>query len=81
MVTIATENPWNSRDRWTVTDIQEADYGCEECGPEGARALVFVEGPGGEKRQCEVSERELARQKIDVGTVVRFRSDGRMFAV
>lgn len=63
---------------WKVTEIEEADYGCEECGPEGPKALVFLENETGEKRQREIPEKVLSARGIREGSFLRFGEDGKL---
>ena len=67
-----------SEDLWKVTEIEEADYGCEECGPDGPKALVFLENGSGETRQQEIPEKILAAKGIQEGSVLRFGEDGEL---
>lgn len=61
-----------------VTEITEADYGCEECPPDGPHALVYLCADDGEERRLEVSERYLSESGIDEGARVTVGEDGRM---
>ena len=41
---------------YQIIMITEADYGCEECPPEGPAALVLLRSDDGEQRRMEVPE-------------------------
>jgi hypothetical protein len=64
-----------------VTDIREADYGCEERPDDvGPVALVYLEpqDAGQERFTREIPEAVLAAEKIDVGSIVKFEKDGKI---
>lgn len=55
---------------WKVTNIYEADYGCEERQPgEKLKCLVYLENELGQKRQVLVEDEWLTAQGIDEGSV------------
>ena len=49
-----------------IRDILEADYGCEECPPDGPHALLVLE----DDSRIEVSEKWIAEQGIEEGKQV-----------
>jgi len=54
--------------RWTITRIEEADFGCEERMPgEPLMALVFLESEDYRQLQFEVPEKWLSMQELDEG--------------
>lgn len=63
---------------YTVTEITEADYGCEETGHTQPMAHLTLTQDGGEGsiRQLEVSEEILEKQGIEVGKRVCFTPEG-----
>jgi hypothetical protein len=58
---------------YQILKITEADYGCEECPPEGPAALVFLRSDDGEQRRLEVPEAVLSAAGIDEGSRVTGR--------
>ncbi len=63
---------------YTVENITEADYGCEETGRKEPMALLKLieDAPDPEEKYVEVSEAVLAKQKISEGKKVCFTEDG-----
>ena len=62
---------------YTVEEITEADFGCEETGRDKPMAMLKLrEDTSSEERYVEVSEELLARQKISEGRKVCFTGDG-----
>ena len=63
---------------YTVEDITEADYGCEETGRKEPVALLKLieDTPEQEEKYVEVTEELLAKQKISEGKKVCFTKDG-----
>ena len=55
-----------------IRDILEADYGCEECPPDGPHAVLVLE----DTKRIEVSEKWIAEQGIEEGTQVWISEDG-----
>ena len=55
-----------------IRDILEADYGCEECPPDGPHALLVLE----DDNRIEVSEKWIAEQGIEEGKQVWISEDG-----
>ena len=55
-----------------IRDILEADYGCEECPPDGPHALLVLE----DDSRIEVSEKWIAEQGIEEGKQVWISEDG-----
>ena len=55
-----------------IGDILEADYGCEECPPDGPHAVLVLE----DDRRIEVSEKWIAEQGIAEGKHVWINEDG-----
>ena len=55
-----------------IRDILEADYGCEECPPDGPHAVLLLE----DDRRIEVSEKWIAEQGIAEGKHVWINEDG-----
>ena len=55
-----------------IGDILEADYGCEECPPDGPHAVLVLE----DNRRIEVSEKWIAEQGIAEGKHVWINEDG-----
>ena len=55
-----------------IRDILEADYGCEECPPDGPHAVLLLE----DDRRIEVSEKWIAEQGIAEGKHVWIGEDG-----
>ena len=55
-----------------IRDILEADYGCEECPPDGPHAILVLEDDG----RIEVSEGWIAEQGIEEGKHVWISEDG-----
>ncbi|MBR4173166.1 MAG: (deoxy)nucleoside triphosphate pyrophosphohydrolase [Clostridia bacterium] len=60
---------------YKVSEIEEADYGCEECFA-GAKALVTLEN-GAERIKTEITEEWLAYTGIDTGKTVALGADGK----
>lgn len=56
---------------YKVIDIQEADYGCEEC-PTGEelKSRLVLEDETGNRIYREEIDRELIEKKIDTGNLV-----------
>lgn len=55
---------------YTVEEITEADFGCEETGRDKPMAMLKLrEDTTSEERYVEVSEEILARQKISAGKI------------
>ena len=54
-----------------IRDILEADYGCEECPPDGPHAVLVLE----DDSRIEVSERWIAEQGIEEGKQVWISED------
>ena len=53
---------------WTVKQLQEADYGCEERMPgEPLKTLVVLESDDGRVCQFEVADEWLTKQEIEEG--------------
>ena len=62
---------------YTVEEITEADFGCEETGRDKLMAMLKLrEDTSSEERYVEVSEEILARQKISEGQKVCFTGAG-----
>lgn len=62
---------------YTVEEITEADFGCEETGRDKPMAMLKLrDDTSSEERYVEVSEEILARQKISEGKKVCFTEDG-----
>lgn len=62
---------------YTVEEITEADFGCEETGRDTPMAMLKLrEDATSEERYVEVSEEILAKQKISEGKKVCFTADG-----
>ena len=55
-----------------IGDILEADYGCEECPPDGPHAILVLE----DDRRIEVSEKWIAERGIEEGKHVWINEDG-----
>ena len=55
-----------------IGDILEADYGCEECPPDGPHAVLVLE----DDRRIEVSEKWIAEQGIEEGKQIWIGEDG-----
>ena len=55
-----------------IRDILEADYGCEECPPDGPHAVLVLE----DDRRIEVSEKWIAEQGIEEGKQIWIGEDG-----
>ena len=55
-----------------IGDVLEADYGCEECPPDGPHAVLVLE----DDRRIEVSEKWIAEQGIAEGKHVWINEDG-----
>ena len=55
-----------------IGDILEADYGCEECPPDGPHAVLVLE----DDRRIEVSEKWIAEQGIEKGKQIWIGEDG-----
>ena len=55
-----------------IRDILEADYGCEECPPDGPHAVLVLE----DDKRIEVSEKWIAEQEIEEGKRVWIGGDG-----
>ncbi len=62
---------------YTVKNIEEADYGCEE-NFEGARALLTLTDADNNECREQVGEDRLAFTGIDIGSRVVFGSDGKL---
>ncbi len=64
---------------YTVEEITEADFGCEETGRQTPMALLKLKDDTcSEERYVEVSEEILARQKISEGNKVCFTGEGKI---
>lgn len=63
---------------YQIIMITEADYGCEECPPEGPAALVLLRSDDGEQRRMEVPEAVLSAAAIDEGSRVTVGPDGKL---
>ena len=63
-------------DIYKITNIEEADYGCEEC-IAGPKALVTLKGHDGAERKVEMTEDRIAFAGIDIGKNVIFGEDGK----
>ena len=57
---------------YRINDITEADYGCEECPPDGPHALLVLEN----EERLEVSEQWIAEHGIEAGKSVWIGPDG-----
>ncbi len=64
-------------DIYTVTNIEEADYGCEE-NFEGARALLTLTNSGKDELRVQAAEEWLAQNKIDIGAEVYFDAEKKL---
>jgi len=54
--------------KWMITDIEEADFGCEERMPgEPLLVVVTLESEDGREVQFEAADRWLIIQELDVG--------------
>lgn len=53
--------------RYTLIDIEEADYGCEECPPDGPHAVLVLKDQEGKIFRREVSERWIAEHRLAPG--------------
>ncbi|MCH4005696.1 MAG: hypothetical protein LKG42_08260 [Eubacterium sp.] len=53
--------------KYEVTDIEEADYGCEECPPDGPHAVLVLKDEKGQISRKEVSEKWISAHHADVG--------------
>ena len=51
----------------TLIDIEEADYGCEECPPEGPHAILVLKDSDGNISRKEVSERWISERRLKPG--------------
>lgn len=63
---------------YRVEEITEADYGCEECPPDGPHAMVRLLADDGEERRTEVSECFLKESRIDEGSLVCLDAEGNL---
>ena len=62
---------------YTVEEITEADFGCEETGRDKPMALLKLkDDESSEQKYVEVSEAVLAKQKISEGKKICFTADG-----
>lgn len=62
---------------YTIEEITEADFGCEETGRDKPMAMLKLRNEdSSEEKYVEVSEEILARQKISEGKKVCFTADG-----
>ena len=62
---------------YTVEEITEADFGCEETGRDKPMAMLKLRNEdSSEEKYVEVSEEILAKQKISEGKNVCFTADG-----
>ena len=63
---------------YTVEEITEADYGCEETGRKQSMALLRLKDDASvsEQKYVEVPEEVLAKQKISEGKKVCFTENG-----
>ena len=57
---------------YKILDIQEADYGCEECPKDGPHALLNID----DGRSIEVSEKWIADNGIKEGKLIHIKEDG-----
>ena len=57
---------------YEILDIQEADYGCEECSKDGPYALLNID----DGRSIEVSEKWIADNGIKEGKLIHIKEDG-----
>lgn len=57
---------------YKIIDIQEADYGCEECPKDGPHALLNID----DGKSIEVSEKWIADNGIKVGKLIYIKEDG-----
>lgn len=57
---------------YKILDIQEADYGCEECPKDGPHALLNID----DGRSIEVSEKWIADNGIREGKLIHIKEDG-----
>lgn len=57
---------------YKILDIQEADYGCEECPKDGPHALLNID----DRRSIEVSEKWIADNGIKEGKLIHIKEDG-----
>lgn len=57
---------------YKISDIQEADYGCEECPKDGPHALLNID----DGRSIEVSEKWIADNGIKEGKLIHIKEDG-----
>lgn len=62
---------------YKVTNIEEADYGCEE-NTEGARALITLTDAKGRKTSTVAAEEWLTFTGIDTGKAVVYGADGKL---
>ena len=57
---------------YEILDIQEADYGCEECPKDGPHALLNID----DGRSIEVSEKWIKDNGIKEGKLIHIKEDG-----
>lgn len=57
---------------YKILDIQEADYGCEECPKDGPHALLRLD----DGNSVEVSEKWIADNGIKEGKLIHIKDDG-----
>ncbi|MGN1381905.1 MAG: hypothetical protein ACI4W2_03715 [Eubacterium sp.] len=56
--------------KYKITDIEEADYGCEECPPDGPHAVLVLKDENGKISRKEVSEKWISVHHADAGTML-----------
>ena len=57
---------------YKIVDIQEADYGCEECAKDGPHAMLIID----DGKRIEVSEKWIADNGIKEGKLIHIKEDG-----
>lgn len=63
---------------WTIKQIFDGDYGCEELAPgQKPKVSVTLVNENGEEERVSVEDEWLARQGLDVGSVWKEYSTGR----
>ena len=61
---------------YSITQITDPDYGCEETRRPEPAALLKLQGADGEVRYFELPERIIAEQGLSEGKRVTFSADG-----
>lgn len=62
---------------WTIRQIFDGDYGCEELAPgQKPKVSVTLVNENGEEKRVSVEDEWLARQGLDVGSVWKEYSAG-----